>query len=159
EKAWTAAGEHFNLGSPKQVADLLFGKLALRPRGRTKTGLSTNAAVLEDLADEHEVARLILRHREVSKLKSTYVDSLPQLVSHETGRVHTTFQQAVAATGRLSSVDPNLQNVPIRSWEGRQIRKAFVPAEEGWVIISCDYSQLELRLLAHMAKDEALLAA
>ncbi|MFN8179425.1 MAG: DNA polymerase I [bacterium] len=159
EKAWAAAGEPFNLASPKQVSELLFGKLQLRPRGRTKTGLSTSAAVLEELEDDHEVVRLVLRHRELSKLKSNYADTLPALVSPETGRVHTTFQQAVAATGRLSSVDPNLQNVPVRTWEGREIRKAFVPAEDGWVLVSCDYSQLELRLLAHMAKDEALLAA
>jgi DNA polymerase-1 len=159
EQAWRAAGEEFNLASPKQVADLLFGKLGLRPRGRTKTGLSTSAEVLEELQAEHEVARHVLRHREVSKLKSTYVDALPALADPATGRVHTTFQQAVAATGRLSSADPNLQNVPVRTWEGREIRKAFVPTADDWVLVSCDYSQIELRLLAHMANDEALLAA
>lgn len=158
-QAWSAAGEKFNLSSPKQVAELLFGKIGLRPRGRTKTGLSTNAAVLEELVDDHEVVGHVLRYREISKLKSTYVDTLPALVNSETGRVHTTFQQAVAATGRLSSTDPNLQNVPVRTWEGREIRKAFVPAGEDWVIVSCDYSQIELRLLAHMANDETLLAA
>ncbi len=158
-KAWEAAGERFNLASPKQVSELLFGKLGLRPRGRTKTGLSTSAAVLEELESEHEVVRLVLRHREISKLKGTYVDTLPTLVDPRTGRVHTTFQQAVAATGRLSSADPNLQNVPIRTWEGREIRKAFVPSADGWVIVSCDYSQIELRILAHMARDEALVEA
>ncbi len=159
EEAWAAAGERFNLASPKQVAELLFAKLGLKPRGRTKTGLSTNAAILEEIADDHAVVRHVLRHREVSKLKSTYVDALPALVNPETGRVHTTFQQAVAATGRLSSADPNLQNVPIRTWEGREIRKAFVPSRAGWRLVSCDYSQIELRLLAHMARDAALLQA
>ena len=158
-QAWAAAGEKFNLASPKQVAELLFGKLGLRPRGRTKTGLSTSAAVLEELTDQHAVVAHVLRYREVSKLKSTYVDALPVLVNPETGRVHTTFQQAVAATGRLSSTDPNLQNVPVRTWEGREIRKAFVPARDDWVLVSCDYSQIELRLLAHMAKDDTLIAA
>jgi DNA polymerase-1 len=159
EEAWRAAGEPFNLASPKQVSELLFGKLALKPRGRTKTGLSTSAAILEEIAGDHEVVRQVLRHREVSKLKSTYVDALPALVNPETGRVHTTFQQAVAATGRLSSADPNLQNVPIRTWEGREIRKAFVSSHDGGRIVSCDYSQIELRLLAHMAQDRALLQA
>jgi DNA polymerase-1 len=158
-RAQTAAGGPFNLGSPKQVAELLFGKLGLKPRRRTKTGLSTDADVLSELADEHEVPRLILRYREVSKLKSTYVDALPAMVNPHTGRIHTCFQQAVAATGRLSSADPNLQNVPVRTWEGKEIRKAFVPSREDWVLVSCDYSQIELRILAHMAQDEPLLDA
>jgi len=158
-RAWAAAGTEFNPASPKQVSELLFGKLGLRPRGRTKTGLSTSAAVLEELVGEHEVVRHVLRHREIAKLKGTYVDALPGLVDSATGRVHTTFQQAVAATGRLSSMDPNLQNVPVRTWEGREIRKAFVPSREGWVLVSLDYSQIELRLLAHMAKEESLIAA
>lgn len=157
--AWKAAGREFNLASPKQVGELLFGELGLRPRGRTKTGLSTNADVLAQLADDHEVPGLILRHREVAKLKSTYVDALPALVNPETDRIHTSFQQAVAATGRLSSVDPNLQNVPIRTWEGREIRKAFVPSAPDHVIVSCDYSQIELRILAHMSQDEGLVKA
>lgn len=159
EEAWKEAGQEFNLGSPKQVGELLFGTLGLKPRGRTKTGHSTNADVLAELAKEHAVPGLILRHREVAKLKSTYVDALPALVHPDTGRIHTRFQQAVAATGRLSSADPNLQNVPIRTWEGREIRKAFVPGEPGWEIVSCDYSQIELRLLAHMAQDTPLLEA
>ena len=159
QRAWDAAGEEFNLASPKQVSELLFGKLGLKPRRRTKTGLSTSAEVLDELRDDHEVPSLILRHREISKLKSTYVDALPGMVDPETGRIHTSFNQAVAATGRLSSADPNLQNVPVRTEEGRQIRKAFVPREEGWVLVSCDYSQIELRILAHMARDEPLLEA
>jgi DNA polymerase-1 len=158
-EACGAAGEEFNLGSPKQVAEVLFGKLGLKPLRRTKTGHSTDADVLTALADEHPVPGLVLRHREVSKLKGTYVDALPALVNPDTGRIHTTFQQAVAATGRLSSADPNLQNVPVRTEEGRGIRKAFVPGEKGWVLVSCDYSQIELRILAHMAKDAPLLEA
>jgi DNA polymerase-1 len=158
KRAWAAAGEEFNLASPKQVGELLFGKLGLKPLRRTKTGHSTDADVLIALSEHHEVPGLLLRHREVSKLKSTYVDALPALVNPDTGRIHTTFQQAVAATGRLSSADPNLQNVPVRTAEGRGIRKAFVP-EPGWVLVSCDYSQIELRILAHMAKDEPLLEA
>jgi DNA polymerase-1 len=158
-RACQAAGEDFNLGSPKQVGELLFGKLGLKPLRRTKTGHSTDAEVLQALASEHEVVGLVLRHREVSKLKSTYVDALPALVDPRTGRVHTTFQQAVAATGRLSSAEPNLQNVPVRTEEGRRIRKAFVGAEEGWRVVSCDYSQIELRILAHMAGDEPLIEA
>lgn len=159
KEAWEAAGEEFNLGSPKQISELLFGKLGLKPRGRTKTGLSTNADVLAQLADDHPVPGLVLRHREIAKLKSTYVDALPALVHPDTGRVHTSFNQAVAATGRLSSADPNLQNVPVRTWEGREIRKAFVPGDSGRVIVSCDYSQIELRIFAHMAQDEPLLRA
>jgi DNA polymerase-1 len=158
ERTWTAAGKEFNLGSPKQVAELLFETLGLKPRRRTKTGYSTDSDVLVELRDDHEVPGLILRHREVAKLKSTYVDALPAMVDRETGRLHTCFNQAVAATGRLSSSDPNLQNVPIRTPEGRRIRKAFV-TEPGWVLVSCDYSQIELRILAHMAQDEALLEA
>ncbi|MGQ0722980.1 MAG: DNA polymerase, partial [Candidatus Eiseniibacteriota bacterium] len=158
-RACEAAGEEFNLGSPKQVAELLFGKLGLKPLRRTKTGHSTDAEVLQALVSEHEVVGLVLRHREVSKLKSTYVDALPSMVDPRTGRVHTTYQQAVAATGRLSSAEPNLQNVPVRTEEGRRIRKAFVGAEEGWLVLSCDYSQIELRILAHMAEDEPLMEA
>jgi DNA polymerase-1 len=158
-RAWEAAGEEFNLASPKQVARLLFEKLGLRPLRRTKTGPSTDADVLQALSSEHEVPGIVLRHREVMKLKSTYVDALPALVNPRTGRLHTSFNQAVAATGRLSSSEPNLQNVPVRTWEGREIRKAFVPSEPDWVLVSCDYSQIELRILAHMARDEPLLLA
>lgn len=157
--AWEAAGERFSLGSPKQVGEVLFGKLGLKPRRKTKTGLSTDAETLEELRDDHEVARILLRHREVSKLKSTYVDALPALVHPQTGRLHTNYSQAIAATGRLSSSEPNLQNVPVRTAEGREIRKAFIPGTEGGALVSCDYSQIELRILAHMAQDENLLDA
>jgi DNA polymerase-1 len=158
-KAFRVAGQEFNLASPKQVAELLFGKLGLRPGRRTKTGLSTDADVLQELAAEHEVPKLVLRHREIAKLKSTYVDALPLMVNPETGRVHTSYNQAVAATGRLSSAEPNLQNVPVRTWEGREIRKAFVPSREDGRLVSCDYSQIELRIMAHMSGDESLVAA
>lgn len=158
-EAHRAAGEAFNLGSPKQVAEILFTKIGLKPGRRTKTGFSTDADTLAELESEHEVVGILLRHRELSKLKSTYVDALPALVHPNSGRLHTNYNQAVAATGRLSSSDPNLQNVPIRTEEGRAIRKAFIPREEGWVLLSCDYSQIELRILAHMAKDEPLVHA
>jgi DNA polymerase-1 len=157
--AWEAAGQRFSLGSPKQVGEILFGKLGLKPRRKTKTGLSTDAETLEELREDHPVVNLLLRHREVSKLKSTYVDALPALVHPDTGRLHTNYSQAIAATGRLSSSEPNLQNVPVRTQEGRGIRKAFIPSAEGGAIVSCDYSQIELRILAHMAQDEHLLDA
>jgi len=157
--AWEAAGERFSLGSPKQVGEILFVKLGLKPRRRTKTGLSTDAETLEELRDDHEVARILLRHREISKLKSTYVDALPALIHPTTGRLHTNYGQAIAATGRLSSSEPNLQNVPVRTWEGKEIRKAFIPSAEDGALVSCDYSQIELRILAHMAQDEPLLEA
>ena len=157
--AWEAAGERFSLASPKQVGEILFGKLGLKPRRKTKTGLSTDAETLEELREDHEVPRILLRHREVSKLKSTYVDALPALVHPETGRLHTNYSQAGATTGRLSSSEPNLQNVPIRTAEGREIRKAFIPSSSGGALVSCDYSQIELRILAHMAQDENLLDA
>jgi DNA polymerase-1 len=159
KEAFAAAGGEFNLGSPKQIADVLFTRLGLSPKRRTKTGLSTDAETLEELAEHHALPRILLRHRELSKLKSTYVDALPRLVNPRTGRLHTSYNQAVAATGRLSSSDPNLQNVPIRTWEGREIRRAFVARDERSLLVSCDYSQIELRILAHMAQDERLLAA
>ena len=149
------AGGAFNINSPKQLGEVLFDKLGL-PKGRkTKTGWSTNVEVLTALAQEHEIAARILDYRSISKLKNTYSDTLPQLINPQTGRVHTSFNQAVTATGRLSSSDPNLQNIPIRTAEGRRIREAFVP-EEGWVLLSADYSQVELRIMAHMADVEAL---
>jgi DNA polymerase-1 len=153
-------GGEFNINSPKQLSEVLFDKLKL-PAGR-KTGktrvASTSVDVLEDLALVHELPRLILEWRGMQKLKGTYIDALPQLVSPETGRVHTCFNQAVAATGRLSSSDPNLQNIPIRTELGREIRQAFV-AEAGCVLISADYSQIELRVLAHLSNDSALIDA
>jgi len=154
------AGESFNINSPKQLSEILFEKLklpALKRTGKTRTA-STAVEVLEELALGNELPRLILEWRALQKLKGTYIDALPQLVNPETGRVHTSFNQAVAATGRLSSSDPNLQNIPIRTELGREIRRAFV-ADPGHVLISADYSQIELRVLAHLAEDQALIEA
>jgi DNA polymerase-1 len=152
-----AAGVDFNLASPKQLGELLFETLGLdrRKSRKTKTGWSTDAAVLEKLEAEHPVVPLVLEHRMLSKLKSTYVDALPALMEPETGRVHTDFNQAVTATGRLSSSNPNLQNIPIRTEFSRRIRKAFLP-QQGWELISADYSQIELRILAHLSGEEVL---
>jgi DNA polymerase-1 len=154
------AGREFNIASPKQLAEVLFDEIGLKPRGRsTKSGArSTAVDVLEQLALEHPLPALILEFRELSKLKGTYVDVLPTLVLEETGRVHTTYNQVAAATGRLSSQDPNLQNIPIRTELGRRIREAFV-AEDGHVLIGADYSQVELRIMAHVSEDEALCEA
>ncbi|MBM4279639.1 MAG: DNA polymerase I [Deltaproteobacteria bacterium] len=154
QKAHAAAGRPFLLTSPQQVAELLFTELALPVIKRTKTGPSTDVHVLEALADRHDVPALILEHRTLTKLKNTYLDVLPQLVDAEQ-RVHTHYNQAVAATGRLSSSDPNLQNIPIRTPLGRRIRDAFV-AKDGCVLVSLDYSQIELRILAHVSKDPVL---
>ena len=159
-EARAAAGVDFNLASPKQLGELLFDSLGLdRKKSRkTKTGWSTDAAVLEKLEDAHPVVPLVLEHRTLSKLKSTYVDALPALMEPETGRVHTDFNQAVTATGRLSSSNPNLQNIPIRTEFSRRIRKAFLP-QEGWHLISADYSQIELRILTHLSGEPVLVAA
>ena len=159
-EAKAAAGVDFNLASPKQLGELLFDTLGLdRKKSRkTKTGWSTDAAVLEKLEDSHPVVPLVLEHRTLSKLKSTYVDALPALMEPETGRVHTDFNQAVTATGRLSSSNPNLQNIPIRTEFSRRIRKAFLP-EQGWQLISADYSQIELRILTHLSGEEVLVQA
>ncbi|MAE71238.1 MAG: DNA polymerase I [Gemmatimonadetes bacterium] len=151
-----AAGESFNVNSPKQLQHILFDKIGLKPTKKTKTGYSTDASVLAVLANEHEVPRLILENRELVKLRSTYVDALPRLVNPRTGRIHTSFHQTVAATGRLSSSDPNLQNIPIRTDEGRKIREAFVARGPGRVLLTADYSQIELRILAHLSGDEHL---
>jgi DNA polymerase-1 len=159
-KIFDLAGEPFNISSPQQLSRILFDKLqlpTLKRNVKTKTA-STAAAVLEELALAHDLPRLILEWRELQKLKSTYIDALPQLVNPETGRVHTCFNQAVAATGRLSSSAPNLQNIPIRTELGREIRRAFI-AEPGHVLISADYSQIELRVLAHLSGDESLIEA
>jgi DNA polymerase-1 len=160
QEAYGSAGETFNLNSPKQLSELLFNKLALdkKKTRKTKTGYSTNAAVLEKLQGDHPVVDLILDHRSLAKLKSTYVDALPNLVKSETQRVHTDFNQTVTSTGRLSSSNPNLQNIPIRTAFSRQIRQAFVP-EPGWIMAAADYSQIELRILAHLSQEPALLAA
>jgi DNA polymerase-1 len=159
-RIYDLAGCEFNINSPKQLSDVLFEKLELQPgkkTGKTRV-VSTAVDVLEELASTHEVPGLVLKWRSVQKLKGTYVDALPGLVNPSTGRVHTTFNQAVAATGRLSSSDPNLQNIPIRTATGREIRRAFV-AEPGHVLISADYSQIELRVLAHLSGDPALAEA
>jgi DNA polymerase-1 len=151
-------GQPFNINSPKQLADVLFGKLSLPVVRRTKTGPSTDADTLEELASLHPVPAKIVEYRVLSKLKGTYIDALPGLINPDTGRLHTSFNQAVAATGRLSSSDPNLQNIPIRTDVGRRIRQAFV-AKPGHLFVSADYSQIELRILAHFSEDPAFIAA
>ena len=153
-----AAGGPFNVNSGPQLGAVLFEKLGLPARTRTKTGYSTSAEVLEDLAAHHALPRLVLQYRQLAKLKSTYVDALPALVHPETGRVHTQFHQTVAATGRLSSSNPGLQNIPMRTPLGREVRRAFV-ARPGWRLLGADYSQVELRIMAHLSGDEALRAA
>jgi DNA polymerase-1 len=152
------AGEEFNIGSPKQLAYILFEKLKLPPVRRTKTGYSTDADVLEQLALGHDLPARIIEHRTLAKLKSTYADALPMLVNPTTGRLHTSFNQLVAATGRLSSSNPNLQNIPVRTELGRRIRAAFVP-DAGWRFVAADYSQIELRILAHVSGEESLIEA
>ena len=152
------AGEEFNIGSPKQLAYILFEKLKLPPVKRTKTGYSTDADVLEQLALGHELPARIVEHRTLAKLKSTYADALPTLINPTTGRIHTSLNQLVAATGRLSSSNPNCQNIPVRTELGRRIRAAFVP-EPGWRFVAADYSQIELRILAHVSGEESLIEA
>ena len=157
--AYEEAGHPFNLGSPKQIGDILFNEQGLPVKAKTPKGApSTAESVLQELAEEFELPRLILEHRGLSKLKSTYTDRLPEQVNPRTGRVHTSYHQAVAATGRLSSSDPNLQNIPVRSEEGRRIRQAFIP-EDGYRMLAADYSQIELRIMAHLSGDEGLVAA
>lgn len=154
----TLAGMEFNLNSPKQLAEVLFGKLGLKPIKKTKTGFSTNEEVLQQLALQHQLPVEILNYRQLTKLKSTYVDALPRLVNPETHRLHTSLNQTVTATGRLSSSEPNLQNIPIKDELGRRIRRAFI-AETGCRLLSADYNQVELRILAHLSQDENLLSA
>lgn len=158
QSIFNLAGQQFNINSTQQVGEILFKKLGLKGTKKTKTGLSTSLAVLEELAFEHELPKKILEYRSIFKLKSTYADSLVNLVNPNTGRIHTSYNQAVAATGRLSSSDPNLQNIPIRTPEGRKIRKAFVP-NRGYVLVAADYSQIELRIMAHLSGDKRLLEA
>ncbi len=160
QRAYASAGRKFNLGSPKQIGAIFFDELKLPVVSKTPKGApSTSESVLEKLAEDgYELPSLILEHRGLSKLRSTYTDKLPQMVNPDTGRVHTSYHQAVAATGRLSSSDPNLQNIPIRSEDGRRIRRAFVP-EPGSRMLAADYSQIELRIMAHLSGDERLLAA
>lgn len=162
KEVYILSGCEFNLNSPKQVGEVLFEKLQIPPLRKTpsKSGYSTDAKVLETLAEEYEVVRKLMDYRQLFKLRSTYIDNLPELINPKTGRIHTSFNQTVAATGRLSSSNPNLQNIPIRSDVGRLIRQAFVPAHQpGWSLLSADYSQIELRLLAHFSEDPHLLAA
>ena len=159
KNAFELAGEEFNLSSPKQIQSIFYDKLQLPVLKKTPKGQpSTNEAVLQELAEKYELPKVILEHRSLSKLKSTYTDRLPQDINPTTGRVHTSYHQAVAATGRLSSTNPNLQNIPIRTMEGRRIRQAFIPVE-GCKIVAADYSQIELRIMAHLSKDEGLLSA
>jgi DNA polymerase-1 len=159
QEAHEVAGETFNLGSPKQLQSIFYEKMGLPVIKKTPKGApSTAEPVLQELAHDHELPRLILEHRSLSKLKSTYTDTLPELISHRTGRVHTSYHQAVTATGRLSSSEPNLQNIPIRSEQGRRIRQAFV-APDGYKLVAADYSQIELRIMAHLSGDKGLLTA
>jgi DNA polymerase-1 len=157
-EAHRIVGRPFNVNSPRQLELLLFDELGLKPQKRTKTARSTDAATLEALAEKHELPRVILEIRQYSKLKSTYIDALPLLCDAKTSRIHCRWEQAVAATGRLSSSDPNLQNIPIRTELGRTIRAAFV-APQGHKLVSADYSQIELRVLAHLSKDPVLVDA
>ena len=149
----------FNINSPKQLGQILFEKLNLPTVKKTKTGYSTDVTVLEKLKNEHPLPEKILDFRMLTKLRSTYVDALPALVNPDTGRVHGSFNQTVAATGRLSSSNPNFQNIPIRTDMGREIRKAFCPQEKGHLILAADYSQVELRIMAHLSEDSNLVAA
>ncbi len=153
---YKVTGSSFNINSTQQLSEVLFTKLKLKPVRKTKTGFSTDVGVLEALQHEHPIIDSLLEYRQIAKLKSTYVDALPLLVNAKTGRVHTSFNQTVAATGRLSSSDPNLQNIPIRTELGRTVRKAFVPGRNDFLILSADYSQIELRVMAHISGDEGL---
>ncbi len=159
QKAYELGGGPFNLGSPKQLCEVLFDRLKLKVVKKTPSGApSTDEEVLEKLAEDHPICRALLEHRGLSKLKSTYTDKLPRMVNPKTGRVHTNYAQTVAVTGRLSSTDPNLQNIPVRTGEGRRIREAFI-APPGAKIVSADYSQIELRIMAHLSGDRSLVEA
>ncbi|QDP40833.1 DNA polymerase I [Radiobacillus deserti] len=153
------AGETFNLNSPKQLGPILFEKLGLPVIKKTKTGYSTSADILEQLQDKHEIIPKLLMYRQLGKLQSTYIEGLLKVIDKDTKKIHTRFNQALAQTGRLSSIEPNLQNIPIRLEEGKKIRQAFVPSKEGWILFAADYSQIELRVLAHIAKDDKLMEA
>ncbi|NLJ98978.1 MAG: DNA polymerase I [Tissierellia bacterium] len=159
EGIFQLAGEEFNINSPKQIGEILFDKLKLPVIKRTKTGYSTDAEVLDKLRGEHEIIEKILKYRQMVKLKSTYIDGLLNLVDEEDTRIHSTFNQTITNTGRISSTEPNLQNIPIRTEEGRKIRKAFVPKNEDYILVDGDYSQIELRVLAHISKDPKLIDA
>lgn len=159
QEIYTEAGEKFTINSPKQLGEILFDRMMLPGKKRNKTGYSTDVSVLTELAESYPIAQLVLDYRQVEKLRNTYVETLPKLIKSNTGRVHTSFNQTVAATGRLSSTDPNLQNIPVRTELGQQIRKAFVAQHPDHVIMSADYSQIELRIMAAMSQDANLLAA
>ena len=158
EKIYDEAGDKFNIDSPKQLAVILFEKMQLPAVRKNKTGYSTDVQTLEELSG-YPIANLVLEYRQLAKLKSTYIDSLPKLVNPRTKRIHTTFNQTIVSTGRLSSTDPNLQNIPVRSSLGKEIRRAFVPQNSDWLILSADYSQIELRIMAHFSGDDGLIDA
>ena len=158
-QAWDLAGQQFNLASPKQLGEILFEKLEIPILKKTAKGApSTKEEVLQELALDYPLPKVILEHRGLAKLKSTYTDKLPVMINPVTGRIHTSYHQAGTATGRLSSSDPNLQNIPIRTAEGRRVRQAFI-AKPGCVLVAADYSQVELRIMAHLSEDPSLLAA
>jgi DNA polymerase I len=159
EEIYSLAGENFNINSPKQLGVILFEKLGMDPIKKTKTGYSTAADVLEKLQSKHPIVKHILEYRTLAKLQSTYIEGLQNVVHCDDSKIHTRYQQALTATGRLSSTDPNLQNIPVRLEEGRKIRQAFVPSKPGWILFAADYSQIELRVLAHMCGDAALVEA
>ncbi|MBI3900734.1 MAG: DNA polymerase I, partial [Chlamydiia bacterium] len=156
---YSLAGEKFNITSPKQLSVILFEKLGIKPLKKTSTGLSTRADVLEALAEEYPIAQKILEFRTLEKLRSTYIEALPLAINPHTHRIHPTFSQYATATGRLACQDPNLQNIPVRTPEGKRIREAFRPEKEGWSYLAADYSQVELRLLAHLSEDPQLIQA
>jgi DNA polymerase-1 len=159
KQAFELAGQPFNLGSPKQLQEILFGKLGIKPLKKTPSGVpSTDEDVLQELALDYPLPKVLLEYRGLAKLKSTYTDKLPKMINPATGRVHTNYNQAVAITGRLASSDPNLQNIPVRTAEGRRIREAFI-APPGSHIVSADYSQIELRIMAHLSQDAGMLSA
>jgi len=157
KKIFLLADEEFNINSTKKLQNILFEKLELKPIKKTKTGYSTDAKSLEMLKGQHDIIDHLINYRQITKLKSTYADALPKLVNSSTGKIHTTYNQTVASTGRLSSLNPNLQNIPIRTELGREIRKAFIPTDENYKIFSADYSQIELRIMAHLSEDEAMI--
>jgi DNA polymerase I len=163
QRIWQEAGNEFNVDSPKQLGEILFDKMQIPHLKKTKTGYSTDSSVLEELAEEHPIAELMLEYRQLTKLQSTYVEALPKAVNPRTNRIHTTFNQTIANTGRLSSTNPNLQNIPIRTELGMEIRKAFIArsnaGEPDTVLFSADYSQIELRIMAHICGDETLVNA
>jgi len=159
ENIFNEAGTRFNIDSPKQLSSILFDKMMIKPINKTKTGFSTNVQVLEQLAPIYPIAKYLLDYRQYVKLKNTYIDALPKLINPETGRIHTTFNQTGTSTGRLSSTEPNMQNIPIRTDAGKEIRKAFVPQKKDNILLSADYSQIELRIMAYYSQDKHLIDA